>query len=269
MASNTAEEEEELTVPTTTTEEEDYEALFSTTDVELLKRAWRNEKAAPEILRFQSDLINRVTEQIQLMEETVEEKSADNADPLSLSLYQMDLDRTLCTGDLKKHLEENVLSQLPENYQSILRQSVISEEDDMENSDICGLIMFLASLPISLILSTLQNLEPCCYTDNFPEPQLDTFVLCRSKEYLTGIQLEDGPVDDRQFPYPCMNLYEASRGALPKRIWKCKHVGIVSLIHRFIHSFIWLPVIQKSPSSDALQANTNTKASIQKQPRFR
>ncbi|KAK7243347.1 hypothetical protein RIF29_38140 [Crotalaria pallida] len=186
MASNTAEEEEEeLTVPPTTTE--DYEALFSTTDVELLKRAWRNEKAAPEILRFQSDLINRVTEQIQLMEETVEEKSADNADPLSLSLYQMDLDRTLfllrsylrvriqkiekCTGDLKKHLEENVLSQLPENYQSILRQSVISEEDDM-----------------------------------VPEPQLDTFVLCRSKEYLTGIQLEDGPVDDRQFPYSCIDL---------------------------------------------------------------
>ena len=33
---------------------------------------------------------------------------------------------------------------------------------------------------------------------NGPEPQLDTFVLCRSKEYLTGIQLEDGPVDDRQ-----------------------------------------------------------------------
>lgn len=46
---------------------DDYEALLSTTDVELLKRAWRNEKAAPEILRFESDLIARVKEQIQLM----------------------------------------------------------------------------------------------------------------------------------------------------------------------------------------------------------
>ncbi|KAE9590701.1 putative GINS complex subunit Sld5, GINS subunit, domain A protein [Lupinus albus] len=89
--SNTVEEEEEeLTLPT-----DEYEALISTTDVELLKRAWRNEKSAPEILRFESDLINRVTEQIQLMEETVEENSTDDADPLSLSLYQMDLDRTL------------------------------------------------------------------------------------------------------------------------------------------------------------------------------
>lgn len=46
---------------------DDYDTLISTTDVELLKRAWRNEKAAPDILRFQFDLIKRVTEQIQLL----------------------------------------------------------------------------------------------------------------------------------------------------------------------------------------------------------
>ncbi|TKY64381.1 DNA replication complex GINS protein SLD5 [Spatholobus suberectus] len=193
---------------------DDYEALISTTDVELLKRAWRNEKAAPEILRFESHLISRLKEQIQLMEETVEEKSSAATDPLSVSLYQMDVDRTLfllrsylririqkiekymfhiqktgelwnrlskdekhftktCIEDLKQHLEESVLSKLPENYQSVLKQSVISEEDDM-----------------------------------VPEPQLDTFVLCRSKEYLTGIQLEDGPVDDRS------KLFEMEPGVL-------------------------------------------------------
>ncbi|XP_057414818.1 DNA replication complex GINS protein SLD5 isoform X1 [Lotus japonicus] len=193
---------------------DDYDALISTTDFELLKRAWRSEKAAPEILRFESDLINRVREQIQLMEDTVEEKGAAGADPHSLSLYQMDIDRTLfllrsylririqkiekymfhiqktdelwnrlsteeknftrrCTDDLKQHLEESVLSKLPENYQSVQKQSVISEEDDM-----------------------------------VPEPQQDTFVLCRSKEYLTGIQLEDGPVDDRS------KLFEMEAGVL-------------------------------------------------------
>ncbi|KAE9590700.1 putative DNA replication complex GINS protein SLD5 [Lupinus albus] len=41
-----------------------------------------------------------------------------------------------------------------------------------------------------------------------PEPLLDTFVLCRSKEYLTGIQLEDGPVDDRS------KLFEMEPGVL-------------------------------------------------------
>ena len=39
----------------------------ATTDVELLRRAWRNEKAAPEILRFDSPLVSRVREQIQLL----------------------------------------------------------------------------------------------------------------------------------------------------------------------------------------------------------
>ncbi|CAK8532562.1 unnamed protein product [Lathyrus sativus] len=188
--------------------------MLSTTDVELLKRAWRNEKAAPEILPFQSDLVTRVREQIELMEETVEEKSTVETDHLSVSLYQMDLDRTLfllrsylririlkiekymfhirkteelwnrlskdekifterCSDDLKKHLEESVLSKLPENYQSYERQSIISEEDDM-----------------------------------IPEPRLDTFVLCRSKDYLTGIQLGDGPVDDRS------KLFEMEAGVL-------------------------------------------------------
>lgn len=32
---------------------------------------------------------------------------------------------------MEKHLEETVLSKLPDNYQSARRQSVISEEDDM------------------------------------------------------------------------------------------------------------------------------------------
>lgn len=46
---------------------DDYESLMSTTDEELLKRAWRNEKAAPEILKFEADLVHRSRQQIQLM----------------------------------------------------------------------------------------------------------------------------------------------------------------------------------------------------------
>lgn len=46
---------------------EEYETLIQTTDVELLKRAWRQEKAAPEILKFETDLITRLTGQIELV----------------------------------------------------------------------------------------------------------------------------------------------------------------------------------------------------------
>ena len=49
------------------TESDDYESLISAMDVEHLKRVWRREKAAPEILQFETALIGRIREQIQLM----------------------------------------------------------------------------------------------------------------------------------------------------------------------------------------------------------
>ncbi|XP_060668700.1 DNA replication complex GINS protein SLD5 isoform X2 [Ziziphus jujuba] len=153
-------------------ETDDLESLISMTDVERLKTAWRQEKAAPEILQFEAALIQRVREQIQLMEETIEDFVENSADPLTVSLYQMDLDRTQfllrsylrirlqkiekymfhilntdelfnrlsreekwfaerCSNDLKMHLEEGILSKLPGGYQSILKQTIISEETDM------------------------------------------------------------------------------------------------------------------------------------------
>ncbi|KAG1326172.1 DNA replication complex GINS protein SLD5 [Cocos nucifera] len=169
---------------------------MGTTDVELLKRAWRNEKAAPEILQFEAALVLRAREQIQLLEETVEEFTENGVDDLVVSLYQMDLDRTLfllrsylrirlqkiekymihisktnlwnrlseqeqrfakrCTDIMEKHLGQSVLSRLPYGYQSILKQSISSEEDDM-----------------------------------VPEPQLDTFVFCKTKNAVGAFQLDD------------------------------------------------------------------------------
>lgn len=177
-------------------EEERASAIEATTDVELLKRAWRNEKAAPEILHFESELIQRSREQIQLLEETVEEFMENGVDDLVVSLYQMDLDRTLfllrsylrirlqkiekymihiaktdlwnrlskqeqrfskrCTDIMEKHLKQSVLDRLPYGYGSILQQSVSSEEDDM-----------------------------------VPEPQLDTFVFCKTKSDVGAFQLDD------------------------------------------------------------------------------
>ncbi|KAK2990221.1 hypothetical protein RJ640_014673 [Escallonia rubra] len=137
---------------------------WPTTDVELLKRAWRNEKAAPEILKYEVDLIRRVTELTAYVQETVDELMENGVDPLNVSLMEMDLERTLfliekymfqiqrsadlwnrlsrkeqnfakrCAEDMEKHLEQSVLSKLPDRYKSHLRQSITSEEDDMETT---------------------------------------------------------------------------------------------------------------------------------------
>ncbi|CAI0543165.1 unnamed protein product [Linum tenue] len=169
---------------------DDYETFISTTDVDLLKRAWRNEKAAPEILQYEAALRSS------LQEQNVEASEADGEDPLTMSLYQMDLDRTQfllrsylrvrlqkiekyifhilktdeslnrlsdeeqtfaasCGDDLRAHLKETVLSKLPTDYNSELKQSAASEEDDM-----------------------------------VPAPRLDSFVICKARQYISGLDFE-------------------------------------------------------------------------------
>uniref|UniRef100_A0A5B7AM75 DNA replication complex GINS protein SLD5 n=1 Tax=Davidia involucrata TaxID=16924 RepID=A0A5B7AM75_DAVIN len=143
---------------------EDYESLIATTDAELLKRSWRNEKAAPEILQFESSLVQRSREQIQLMIEKHMfhiQKTTELWNRLSRQEQKF---AKRCTEDIEQHFEQSVLSKLPDRYKSHLKQSVISEEDDM-----------------------------------VPEPQLDTFVICKSKSFLGAFQLDDSgeekPVD--------------------------------------------------------------------------
>ncbi|XP_057546400.1 DNA replication complex GINS protein SLD5 [Amaranthus tricolor] len=175
---------------------DEYESLMATSDVELLKKAWRNEKSAPEILEFQISLVQRSREQIQLMEETIEEYTKNGFDPLIVSVYQMDMDRAQyllrsylrtrlqkiekdmihisksdlwnrlskeeqnftnrCYESMKNYLDESVLSKLPIGYQSDIKQSNASEEDDM-----------------------------------VPEPNLDTFVFCKSENSIGAIPLDD------------------------------------------------------------------------------
>ncbi|KAF8406083.1 hypothetical protein HHK36_008163 [Tetracentron sinense] len=68
-----------------------------------------------------------------------------------------------CTDHMEKHLKQSVLSRLPHGYQWILKQSISSEDDDM-----------------------------------VPEPQLDTFVFCKSKGSVGSFQLDEraGRVDE-------------------------------------------------------------------------
>ncbi|KAF9677201.1 hypothetical protein SADUNF_Sadunf08G0083200 [Salix dunnii] len=230
---------------------DDYEMLISTTDVELLKRAWRNEKAAPEILQYESSLVQRIKEQIELAEQNEEIFEANNIDPLTVSLYQMDLDRTQfllrsylrvrlqkvvssgaccavlffggyvefdllvgfgmqiekylfyvlktdeylnrlskqeqmfarrCTDDLGSHLDETVLAKLPDNYRSILKQSITSEEDDMGCT--------LESLFHEIAEALNSPHKFLIRTSLVPAPRLDTFVICKAKQYLTGLDFE-------------------------------------------------------------------------------
>jgi hypothetical protein len=47
--------------------DDDGVADIGSTDIDILRTVWSNEKAAPEILRFEAELVERVQEQILLM----------------------------------------------------------------------------------------------------------------------------------------------------------------------------------------------------------
>ncbi|KAF7143275.1 hypothetical protein RHSIM_Rhsim05G0134600 [Rhododendron simsii] len=253
----------------------------SNNDAELLKRVWRTEKAAPEILQFEARLVQRSREQIQLVvslslslsprlfeshvtkckkqpnvdlscteaeyaaatmatQECVRLKRLLNwlhgfledllesgSDALIVSLNQMDMDRTLyllrsylrtrlqkiekymfhihkntelwnrlseqeqkfaqrCIEDLEDHFDKSVLSKLPDRYKSSVKQSVISEEDDMGNAFIfCKLMLF-----VHFVLVTSCFIFPF-WPVTVPEPHLDTFVICRTKTSLGALQLDN------------------------------------------------------------------------------
>lgn len=165
-------------------------------DVEVLKRVWRNEKSAPEILAYESLLVERVQEQIALMEENLT-AYAESLDDMMLSIFEMDVNRLMFllraylrirlskiekfalhimrTAELwdrlspreqeyaqkfvdilSKHMHDSVLGKLEKAYDSMMKQAASSEENDM-----------------------------------IVEPQLDTFVFCQSKTAVGSFQLDD------------------------------------------------------------------------------
>ncbi|XP_027090826.1 DNA replication complex GINS protein SLD5 [Coffea eugenioides] len=176
---------------------DDYESLISTTDAELLKRAWQNEKAAPQILRFEAALIQRSREQIKLMEETVGEFTRNGIDPLTVSLYQMDLDRTifLLRSYLRTRLQKIEkyvfhIQKTAELWNRLSRQEKRFAERCIEDMEKHLDQSVLSKLPSSY-KSHLKQSSSSEEDDMVPEPRLDTYVICRSKRFLGAFQLDD------------------------------------------------------------------------------
>jgi GINS complex subunit 4 len=165
-------------------------------DVEVLKRVWRNEKSAPEILAYEALLVERVQEQVALMEDNLV-AYAESLDDMMLSIFEMDVNRLMFllraylrvrmskiekfalhimrtpqlwdrlsppeqdhahkfVDALSKHMHDSVLGKLEKAYDSLMKQAASSDDNDM-------------------IL----------------EPNLDTFIFCRSKTAVGSFQLDD------------------------------------------------------------------------------
>ncbi|KAF9284579.1 GINS complex subunit [Linnemannia elongata] len=177
--------------------EPDVEAIDPAGDVSHLTQAWVDERAAPELLQYQEQCIQRLLVRIEEQTLLVEELDPRNDTSVILSiLYQTELERVkfvlrsylrtriskierfcayvLSDGPTRKRLSRAELH-YAENYSRATRQHY-------QNS-------FLSSLPQSL-----QSQEEAVFSRKLSmvsQPSLDEAVFCRIAEDIGDYQLDE------------------------------------------------------------------------------
>ncbi|CAL8464662.1 g4197 [Coccomyxa elongata] len=149
------------------------EHVYGESDLVLMKKAYINEKAAPELLEYQSDLLARLQDQVHNQEDTVANTDSSDAEgSLVRAIWRLELARAkhLLRAYLRTrlhklerhvtavlddpgmqahlsplelqyakdyfiktglHLKDAVTAHLPEEFNSLVRQSNVSEGHDM------------------------------------------------------------------------------------------------------------------------------------------
>eukprot|EP00250_Pteridium_aquilinum_P002321 c12518_g1_i1 orf=215-910(-) len=172
-------------------------AAEANSDVEILQRVWRNEKAAPEVLPYENLLVERIREQILLMEDTLSAFTGEASDELTLSMYRMDIDRTMFL--LRAYLRIRLLK-IEQFAMHILRTEELWERLSQQEQDYAQRYIdilqkhmeqsVLSKLPFGY-QSMLRQATSSEEDDMISEPSLDTFVFCKSKGPIGSLQLDD------------------------------------------------------------------------------
>lgn len=166
-------------------------------DLVLMKRAWRNERAAPEILSYEEDLVARLMEIIDNQEGIVGEDFGDPKKELQTHIYTIDLNRArfLVRAYLRARLqkiERHMLKIL--SHQDLYRRLSKAELDHLDrymatvqrHMEAC----VLSQMPDKYD-SWLKQDETSKGPDMIPEPPLDSFVFCRVKEDIGRFALDE------------------------------------------------------------------------------
>ncbi|CAL5393108.1 unnamed protein product [Camellia sinensis] len=131
------------------------------------------------------------------VEETVEESMTSGVDPLTVSIYQMDLDRTqfLLRSYIRIRLQKiekymahihkttELWNRLSKQEQKYAQRCIEDLKEHFEKS-------VLSKLP-DCYKSSLKQSVISEEDGMVREPQLDTYVICRAKRSLGAFQLDD------------------------------------------------------------------------------
>ncbi|GJP33016.1 hypothetical protein CLOM_g17589 [Closterium sp. NIES-68] len=181
--------------------DEDFLSASIESDSVLLRRIWQNEKAAPDILQYETELVERTKTRIEELEEVTDVLKTDGRKAMERELHTMDVDRTkyLLRAYLRCRLQKidrfflhlasdsDYYSRLSDGEQRYCDRQVDLVQAHMEKA-------VLLRLP-RRYQSMLKQADSSEAPDMIPTPDLDTFVFCVATRPLQSVQL-DPQLDD-------------------------------------------------------------------------
>jgi GINS complex subunit 4 len=173
------------------------------TDVSRLKRAYFNEKCAPEILPFEHDLMRRVTESVDVQESTVAASRAaagsgtsSATDDLTAHVYHAELNRIRF---LMRAYYRARLRKIETHAVHCLKEpDVLERLSDLEQryaSDYANIVeehfsSVLGQMPEGYESMVQQIIEEDGAFDMVPEPDANAHVFCRVREDRGDVMLD-------------------------------------------------------------------------------
>jgi GINS complex subunit 4 len=173
------------------------------TDVSRLKRAYFNEKCAPEILPFEHDLMRRVTESVDVQESTVAASRAaagsgtsSATDDLTAHVYHAELNRIRF---LMRAYYRTRLRKIETYAVHCLKEpDVLERLSDLEQryaSDYANIVeehfsSVLGQMPEGYESMVQQIIEEDGAFDMVPEPDANAHVFCRVREDRGDVMLD-------------------------------------------------------------------------------
>ena len=173
------------------------------TDVSRLKRAYVNEKCAPEILPFEHDLMRRVTESVDAQESTVAASRAaagsgasSATDDLTAHVYHAELNRIRF---LMRAYYRARLRKIETHAVHCLKEpDVLERLSDLEQryaSDYANIVeehfsSVLGQMPEGYESMVQQIIEEDGAFDMVPEPNMDAHVFLRARETRLNLMLD-------------------------------------------------------------------------------
>eukprot|EP01095_Lingulamoeba_sp_RSL-Kostka_P004060 TRINITY_DN1514_c0_g1_i1.p1 TRINITY_DN1514_c0_g1~~TRINITY_DN1514_c0_g1_i1.p1 ORF type:complete len:195 (-),score=47.60 TRINITY_DN1514_c0_g1_i1:54-638(-) len=160
---------------------------------EQLKKIWLNETCAPELLQYESELIEDIQDELRLNDEKlqIDEEDGNGFSRLEKNLLLLHYDRVkyILTAYLRVRLKK-----IEKYIQTILKtEELLDLLSDKEKNFAEQYALMIENHFKKIVLNKLpEDLQSLTNDDMLPLPNLETHIICRVKEDIGEFLLDNG-----------------------------------------------------------------------------